>query len=106
MSLTIAPADLTYGQIRAAVNGAPAFIAALQRLLDGTGDFADGELVADEALAAAVLVAPGLAPYATIATVAISIAPIVGSLIEAGAISPGSSLEGQTTPPGGGWVGR
>jgi hypothetical protein len=46
---------ITAGEVRAAFDGAHAFIAALERILTGAGTLADAESVAEDVLSAAMI---------------------------------------------------
>ena len=95
---------MTAGDLKAAIAAGPAFISALERILTGAGTLADAETIAEDVIAAAVMVDPALAPLATLVEIGFELEPFV---VAAGfTIAPGTSGEGWTTPPEGGYKGR
>ena len=76
-------ATFTVGQAKAALAAGPAFLAALEDIVTGAGTLADVETIGEDALAAAGILDPALAPIFSLGAVAL---PLLLNGIASGAI--------------------
>lgn len=95
--------SITFGELNAAISAAPAFVAALQRVATGAGTLADVETIGEDALEAAMLADPAIAPFAGLA---IELAPLLIDLFVASGIhispDPDPEVDAQTAHGHGG----